>query len=347
MSRRRFARASRLTIALALAAASARAEPPASVRVTLPDCATPPLDLDALTTALHVELGAAGIPLVSDPAAPGATELVLELEACGEEETELRVTVEFLAPSGSPVSLRTRLALGDVPRESRPRTVAVALAELLRVTRLPVEAAPPVEAVALPPASAAPERAEPRAPAPAPIASEPTPTEFAPPPGPLGVRVGVEVAWLAAGEDAFAGGAAELAVALPRGLVPRFGLSVLRNSVPTELGEIDLTALGAAAGVGYRNGSRSTFTVGPELCVRAVLARGRSRLGVTERIQLAWVTSSGLAAALGVPLSRRVEVSLGGFTDVVLWGAELTAGGQREVALLGLQGGGTVGISVR
>ncbi len=331
-----------LTVALALAAVCARAEPPAPVRVTLPDCATPPLDLDALTTALHVELGAAGVPLVSDPAAPGATELVLELEACGEGVTELRVTVEFVAPSGSPVSLRTRLALGDVSRESRPRTVAVALAELLRVTRLPFEETPPAEAAAPAPASAAPERAAPPAPAP-----EPTPTEPAPPSGPLSVQVGAEVAWLAAGEDAFAGGAAELALALPGGLVPRLGLSVLHNSAPSQLGDMVLTALGAVTGVGYRSGIGSTFTVGPELCVRAVLARGRSRLGVAERIQVAWVTSSGLAAALGVPLSRRVEVSLGGFTDVVLWGAELTAGGQREVALLGLQGGGRVGIVVR
>lgn len=161
------------------------------------------------------------------------------------------------------------------------------------------------------------------------------------------MQVGAEVAWLGAGEDAFAGGAAELALELPRGLVPRLGLSVLRNSVPSQLGEIDLTALGAVAGVGYRSGTRSTFTVGPELRVRAVLARGRSRLGVAERTQVAWVTSSGVAAALGVPLSRHLEVALGGFTDVVLWGAELTAGGQREVALIGLQGGGTVGIAVR
>lgn len=331
-----------LAVSLALAAVSARAEPPAPVRVTLPDCATPPLDLDALTTALHVELGAAGVPWVSDPAASGATELVLELDACDEGVTELRVTVEFRGPSGSPVLLRTRLALGDVPRESRPRTVAVALAELLRVTRLPFEDTPTVEAAPPAPEPAASERAEPLAPA-----TEPTPTEPAPPPGPLGVQVGAEVAWLAAGEDAFAGGVAELALVLPRGLVPRLRLSVLHNSAPSQLGDMALTALGAVAGVGYRSGIGSTFTVGPELCVRAVLARGRSRLGVAERTQIAWVTSSGLAAALGVPLSRRVEMSLGGFTDVVLRGAELTAGGQRAVALFGLQGGGRVGIGVR
>lgn len=333
---------------LATGVGSARAASPAPVHIALPDCATPPVDSGELITALGVELGAAGIPLTSDAAASGTTRVTLDLSACAEDAQEIRITIDFVAPSISKASLSTRLSLLDVPPESRPRTVAVAVAELLRVTRPPSEGAPPEEsptpaatlakAPARPPMVTTPPRASPAS------ARHVLPVERRPAASPS-YGASAVMAWLARGEDAFAGVGAELAIDLESGWRPRLGLDLLRNSAWSQLGEIDLTVLSAVVGYDRRFGARPVVAVGPEVRVSAVRAKGQSVLGVPEEAQLSGFAGAGARVTLDVPLFRRVQIALALFSSVACWGAELNAGGQRAVAFVGLQGGGTVGVA--
>jgi hypothetical protein len=303
-----------------------------AAELVLPDCATPPLDLGELTAALRVELTAAGIELGPTP---GGTRVTLELSECSEAANEIVVTIDFVAPSHSTASLRTRLSLVDVPRENRPRTVAVAVAELVRVTQPVPAPAPPVPA---PPPVPQPAAAPPRAPSPPPLPQRA---------GRLSYAAGARFAWLAKRQDVFAGGAAQLALDLPGGWRPRLGVSLLENSVPSAFGPVDLYVLGGTIGWDRVLSAAPLVTLGPEGSVAGVLAQGQSVFGVHEPPQAAWFASAGARLGLEVPVLGPVRLAVAADLGAAWRTAEFLAGGRRAAAFLGPQVGGTLGVVVQ
>src|SRR5690606_35576643 len=102
-------------------------------------CATPRLDGRALFESLGLELQAQGISLIPLDALKSDDHYILEVRT----DCETRQQLVLRAARGVR-SAEQRFSLADVPHSSEPRTVALALAELLEDFRLrgEVEAAP-------------------------------------------------------------------------------------------------------------------------------------------------------------------------------------------------------------
>ncbi len=116
-------------ISLALNTPVAGAAPLAShVQLTSPPCETLPYNDDALRKALDVEVRAAHL---SAETAVTEASIVVSVSECSADATELQVSIALpTAPTVS--SVNATLSLEGTPREARTRTLALAIAELLR-----------------------------------------------------------------------------------------------------------------------------------------------------------------------------------------------------------------------
>ncbi len=114
-----------------LACGRARAaEPEARVHLSLPSCELPKLASDELRAAAALELNTSGLSLLSegDPRSPGDIEASIDA-TCAEDGV-----LELHALWGPNEGSRA-LKLKELPVTSRPRAVALALAELLAAVR--------------------------------------------------------------------------------------------------------------------------------------------------------------------------------------------------------------------
>jgi hypothetical protein len=113
----------------------------AGVRVATPACPIAPLSVPDFLEALRVELA-------SRTRASGATLVTLAIEPCDVGTTSVRVTATAAA---GPVDLTREIALFDVAPPARPRTLALAVAELMRgvESARPPPLSPPVVARAI------------------------------------------------------------------------------------------------------------------------------------------------------------------------------------------------------
>jgi hypothetical protein len=163
-------RSQRLCIAgwLLTRAHAANAAP--AVYVPPPACAARPVDFDAFIAALRVELGASGTSIDAAPS-PQALVLSMEAEPCDSLANAVRIAVTGV--SGKRLS-RT-VALVDVAPSTRPRTVALASAELVAEEEKTAEAPPDATEPAVTPAPST------ASPPPAPVASAPSAANPAPP----------------------------------------------------------------------------------------------------------------------------------------------------------------------
>lgn len=129
-------------------------EPEARVRLTLPRCELPKLPPEQLSAAIALELGSSGLMLVpAEGADTGEIEVSLNTTCADDEPLELR------AAWGSRTGSR-ELALTELPTASRPRAVALVVAELLAALRPEDKTAPiDVELEEESPPPAAPKRA--------------------------------------------------------------------------------------------------------------------------------------------------------------------------------------------
>jgi hypothetical protein len=141
--------------AVAFGAPSARAADAPPIRVSIPSCPSP-FSIEAFLGSLEVEL-AGHVPaccVLAPPAAgndagsPGLL-VALALDTCDADAT----AVDVRALDGARgTSAARRVGLGDIPREARPRALALAAAEL--VHSLAQNAPPPPASAAPPPVAA-------------------------------------------------------------------------------------------------------------------------------------------------------------------------------------------------
>jgi len=113
-----------------------------SVRVVGPACPIEPLSVPAFVDSLRVELA-------GRPRPPGTTRVTLGIDPCDTATT--RVHVEIRNDAGAPGAERD-VGLEDIAVEARPRALALAVAELVRVEA--ADAAPPPAAPPPPPPAA-------------------------------------------------------------------------------------------------------------------------------------------------------------------------------------------------
>ena len=142
---------------VALASATAAAEVPPPIRVSVPACRSAPFSVEAFLGSLAVEL-AGHVPacclLDQGPPPPGADaqpglRVTLSIEPCDETATSVDVRVHDAAHASES---ERRVGLGDIPLEARPRALALAVAELVHSASQP--AAPPLPRPVAPPTAA-------------------------------------------------------------------------------------------------------------------------------------------------------------------------------------------------
>jgi len=152
---------------VALASATAAAEVPPPIRVSVPACRSAPFSVEAFLGSLAVEL-AGHVPacclLDQGPPPPGADaqpglRVTLSIEPCDETATSVDVRVHDAAHASES---ERRVGLADIPLEARPRALALAVAELVHSASQPAvpPAAPPTGRVATPPTAALPRSRE-------------------------------------------------------------------------------------------------------------------------------------------------------------------------------------------
>ena len=139
MARRRLTRVLAPAVALLLAGPQAGGQPrlpetPARVVLVLPACEAGPFDTEAFVRLVTIELHAQGVrdialaPPGPGPVSDGAfARVILSATPCEADGREVEVTIDDAATART---VRRTIALLDLPRDSRPRALALAVAEL-------------------------------------------------------------------------------------------------------------------------------------------------------------------------------------------------------------------------
>jgi len=289
---------------------------PARVELAAPTCAEA-VTTDGLLRMLRVELAGDGVERV-ELATPGDTaggalaRVSIELPRCAADASEFLVTVDDAATRKS---VRRSVDLADIPAATRPRALALAVAELLRASWLelalptaPAPASPvpePVrDTVRLRMVAALPRAGSPRA---AP--------RWAP-----WVGLGFEGRTLPLAATGVAG------VRLAGGVVPPWSLDGTRlrlrvdggvsfGSGASLLGDVDVLVATGAVAATFARGAAVSVELGPrmELGVARAVGRvvsGRSAAGITVGEEQALLVGVGLVAGVRGRLSASWSASL-------------------------------------
>jgi hypothetical protein len=220
------------------------------VRVVSPACPIAPVSVPAFVDSLRVELA-------GRPRPPGTTRVRLAIEPC--DTATARVHVVVTNDAGAPGAERD-VGLEDIAVEARPRALALAVAELLRIAAVDAAAAPP------PAVAAAPTPAPPPAPAP----------RWVP-----GAAADAVVALFPSRDTALWGGRLSASLDGPRLALALFGeATVGRHGY--DVGDVDVESFGGGAVVGRR------------------WASGRYALAPALVGALAWAHVQGHAGEAGV-----------------------------------------------
>jgi hypothetical protein len=309
---------------------------------------------EELGAALGAELVL--IDLVARPVAVDGAAAAFDIQSKVSEVTPLRAVV-FEQCHGArlevglvdaAVPVRRSVDLTDVPNEARVRTLAVALAELVRTTRNAAEArALEVAREALRSEKRSAASAEPRQPPRTKSEHEPPGEE------PASARVDPGRLRLNGGALAVLGAwgrgqsfAAELGASLGHTTRFRWSLegSYARASVETVFGDLGVERWGLALGgdLGFRDAPG--LLIGPRAFLVELLARGDSIVDVEEDLQ------SGPGAAVGVRVSFEVPVAESWFVrstldaGVAVWSMAFTAGGHDAFVYRGPQAAWGIGV---
>jgi hypothetical protein len=289
------------------------------------------VDFDAFIAALRVELGAAGLTIDAGPS-PRALALSIEASPC--DAAANAVDLAVFDANGKRVS-RT-VSLVDVPISTRPRTVALASAELIaeaaKTADAPPDATAPAAATASPllppvmPATPAPNPAPPNPAAVQPPSPPLLPMETRTPPGSVHPLLGVGGdyrRYLGPGTSMY-GARVVTEWPLPlQHVVIRADVAGALGSSPSALGTVSLQALAGAAGAEW-------VTAGDdfELAIGALAEAGYAHAKGQANAVVASTSGSAATAAVGAIASMRGRIA-GKF-----WAAlEVTAG----VELAGLR----------
>jgi hypothetical protein len=254
-------------------------------------------------------------------------------------------TLEAGVPDAA-VPVRRVVDLTDVPPEARVRTLAVALAELIRTTRNAAEAAA-LRKKREELASLA-ERLERSAPSPAP---EPPP---APPenerevvlltPGHVRVGVGglVTLGFSGPGQSLVG----ELGANLGHSRTFRWSLeaSYARSSVDTPFGDLRVQRWALALGGDFGFAKAKGLLIGPRIVGLELLGRGRSKLEIEEDQQSGPGLGLGLRVSFEVPVTHSVFLKSTLDAGAAVWSMTFTAGGRQAFAYDGLQAAWGIGV---
>lgn len=316
----------RLALALLALPAAARAqqEPadpvaspmPARVELAAPTCAAA-VGAEVLLRMLRVELAADGVERV-ELAAPGDTagealaRVAVEAPRCAADASEFLVTVD---DATTRKSVRRAVDLADIPAATRPRALALAVAELLRASwlELAVPTAPPAAA---PVPEAVRDTVRLRVAAITPRARAPREVlRWAP-----FVGIGFEGRALPLAATGLAG------LRLAGGVVPpwsaegtrlrlRVDAGVAFGSGASLLGDVDVLVASGAVAATFTRGTTVAVELGPRVEVgvaRAVgrVASGRSATGVSVGEDEAALVGVGLVAGVRGRLSATWAASL-------------------------------------
>jgi len=293
-------------------------------RVTFerPACAPVAFDEVALEQLLQIELAAAGVrevviaasasPGPASPTAPPAARLALD-GACADAGG----IVAKLGSSASAAELTRWIPLGDVPRPTRPRTIAIVLAELVRSSwpalagaLAPIAPLPPAQGPSAPPMRPPPPRritegkgAPARAVTPA---RAPRWT----------LATIVEARGFFPQGGAFVGGHVGARVALPPPFTASGAIGAWRSSRSDPLGDVDAWLVSGAlsAAAGGRVGAVELHA-GPEIEIGWVRARGTPVQGAQGHTRDDYVILASLRGELrfpiGGPASGMLDVGFG------------------------------------
>lgn len=289
---------------------------PARVELTAPACAEA-VRAEVLLRMLRVELAGDGVERV-ELAAPGdaaggaLARVSVEVAPCAADASEFLVTVDDAATRKS---VRRAVDLADVPAATRPRALALAVAELLRASwlELAVPTAPPTAA---PVPEAVRDVVRLRVTALAPRARAP---REAPRWAPF-VSLGFDARLLPLAATGVAG------VRLAGGVTPPWSLDgtrvrlradggVMFGSGASLLGDVDVLVATGAVALTFTRGAAVAVELGPRVEVgvaRAVgrITAGHSATGVTVGEDEAALVGVGLVAGVRGRLSATWAASL-------------------------------------
>lgn len=323
-------------------------------RVTFerPACAPAVFDEVALEQLLRIELAAAGVRevVIASSASPGAASQAappnarLALDgACADAGG----IVAKLGSSASAAEVTRSIPLGDVPRPSRPRTVALALAEFVR-SSWPALAGAPAPIAPLPPAQVP--SAPPMPPPPARwiTARKGTPAQVVAPARALRwqlATIGEARGFFPQG-SAFFGGHVGASVALSPVTVSG-AIGAWRSSKPDPLGDVDAWLVSGALSVaaGGRAGAVS-LCAGPEIEIGWVRARGTPVKGARGYTRDDYVILASLRGELRFPIGGRVSGVLDAGFGAPLRGYTARAGDRAAVAVQNASARAGVGVAV-
>lgn len=251
--------------------------------------------------------------------------------------------------------LETEISLRDVPKESRARTVAVAVSELYRVAEAGESGPPPTGYVpsesqrapgSMAPQEGAPIVPEPKDEAKAPPASseESSPaSEGEPKQRPMFYEAHASVQGLAMETPAFLGGGLGLRYQLSLRVWARASVDAHSSSTRTALGRVSLGAVSGSLGVDYVVDDQPRLTFGPSIQPLWVLARATSdATGLSENHSdstLSMGARFGLEGRLVDDVYLSFSIELGAFAKEAVF----RAGGRDAITFSGFTGGGLVG----
>jgi hypothetical protein len=244
---------------------------------------------------------------LEEPAHPSSIEamrLRIEIDPCAAVPDRVAVTVD---EPGRGRQARGPIAMWDVPDEARPRTLALAVAEIIRAVDREDAGGVAAPAAAPPP--------PPRAPPPPPPLPPPPPRAPAPAPAPS-VRAAGELRVYPARDTTLWGGRVALA-RVDRGWHRDLDLGVLAGRHRHALGDIVLRAVSAGLTFGAR------VTLGPLLA------------DVGLRAELGWAWIEGESSSTSVRTGAGAGLVGGAGLQVALQGPQGRALGARAI----LEGG--------
>lgn len=310
-----------------------------TVSVLWPACDSPPFDRVELERALDVELGSEGWALLrparSDAPLPAQSEAVFGLlvEDCAADAADLTIT---LGLRGSEVR-KVKLNLDDIPRASLERTLAVALTELLRVSRDDgaLRSPEPVSRET----DSAPDRLLEEFPESIPDRKEVSPLAWE------ALEVRGVVGRLSKQAPAFGGGGVGARFRLLGQLAPRIGLDVLASRASTAWGSVDLIAASLDVGMDIVFIEEPRLMVGPGLRTSLLAARAEGIFGVEEPFGVNFTLELTGRVLAGVSLGGPWSVFFVGEGGMFLRDVYFTAGSVRLIDFAGSALRGALGVA--
>jgi len=311
-----------------------------TVRVELPSCATLCFDALDFVRLVSLELRADGrVVLDSSSSELADSQVTLAVELCATDEYEVQVTIISRGPDVRASNIGTRLSLYDVPVESRGRTLAVGIAELLRVARRPLAAANS-PATAADPAVLEAETVD----APLPHGLDDA-ARASPPRTAWSLEAIASARGLAGEMPAFLGGGFGLRLRTGPDWSWRLGAELEHSSGRVRWGRLQATAVSASLAVERALLTRPRVTLGPTARLLTVLGQGRSNLGVPEQLGVGWAATLSGRVALEADIDESFTLVLAGELGGYVRELVFTGVGTPVASFAGFTGGITVGFT--